>query len=564
MQPTLRNLVASVLASGVDWLVGRLKGKSTLILRRVLGVLTRPTYHEHARTQIHGPKTANEQASLTDKIFVVPQLFCNHRSVFTVLFCPLLYVSCRKTTERYHTTDRSIDRSTLTEHPPPPVTTTMEPHGTNSKDTTTTAVNDGSSTGAVNVMGAARPKEFDMLSLTTATENTTISLKLDIQKTLRRDGAVILSNIHKSSKDYYCGCDGVTEHKTNVCSCSWSDIAANVPALIFDEQELLLLRGQEGSRHGHRADPVHVEHSQIGLDGASLLPHSDGYIWGDHYPDLVVLVCEQPAAETSDMIDKVRNDGSNYLIDGLNVVKRLDDETRQLLETTIVDHTERVEAGSFVEGAESFVPVIRWLNQSSDSDKRLCWRRMVGDSTKKKQNDDDDDDGTTQSPYLSLWAPVVKNEDDGDDSDELKMKKIQKILQALHEVDRAIAEEAKVAPRFTLRKGQAMVVDNFRMLHAREPFMGHESRRRMWRVWSWTTQSFGLPPQFITNTDSTSDPADAVLTGSDEASTARIPSGRIAANVCASSFLTIVGGSCKRLSFCSFIFLHSLLERLSH
>mmetsp|Transcript_56253 Transcript_56253/g.136371 ORF Transcript_56253/g.136371 Transcript_56253/m.136371 type:complete len:367 (+) Transcript_56253:122-1222(+) len=343
------------------------------------------------------------------------------------------------------------------------------------------------------------PKEFDV---------TASHRQLDrdvVQKALRDDGAIILSNLHHLQSPSH----------SSSSSLSWSDIAANVPTLVFDKQQLLLLRDpkqqqqQEGGGGGegpttttvpighHRADPVHVEHSQLGLEGASLAPHSDGYIWGDNFPDVVVLVCEQPAADAdADAAaggDGFDGGGANYLIDGLNVVKRLDPTTLDLLQTTIVDHTERVDGGSFVDGAESFVPVIRWLpTNSTESSKRLCWRRMVGDSNEQEKKNEKVDGNfeeqqREEDPYLSLWLPVES------DDEELKIR----TKRALLEVDRAIEEESKVAKRFTLKKGQAMVVDNFRMLHAREAFKGQESVRRMWRVWTWTTASFGLPPQFF-------------------------------------------------------------------
>ena len=68
-------------------------------------------------------------------------------------------------------------------------------------------------------------------------------------------------------------------------------------------------------------------------------------------------------------------------------------------------------------------------------------------------------------------------------------------MTALGELDQAIATESIIAPRFTLNKGEALIVDNFRMLHARDGFHGNESRRKMWRIWSWTDGAFGLPPQ---------------------------------------------------------------------
>ena len=65
----------------------------------------------------------------------------------------------------------------------------------------------------------------------------------------------------------------------------------------------------------------------------------------------------------------------------------------------------------------------------------------------------------------------------------------------MYELDLVIGEEAKIAQRFTLQRGQAIIVDNYRMLHARDDFMDFTNTRRMWRVWSWSNESMGLPQE---------------------------------------------------------------------
>ena len=87
-------------------------------------------------------------------------------------------------------------------------------------------------------------------------------------------------------------------------------------------------------------------------------------------------------------------------------------------------------------------------------------------------------------PYISLWAPIGEDSD----SDETNAIRV-----ALQELDAAIAEEDSTAARFSLEAGEALIVDNFRMLHARESFRDCSRQRRMWRVWSWTNAAMGLP-----------------------------------------------------------------------
>lgn len=287
------------------------------------------------------------------------------------------------------------------------------------------------------------PRKFDVKSSLA---------KEEIQQAFKKDGAVVLTNLFPPE------------------SSSWQDIAAKVPHLMWDSGDLLLQR--------HRADAVHKEHEKLKLSGEALSPHSDGYIWGDSFPDVVILVCEEPAGE---------GHGANYLIDGYDVVTRLDSAQKDFLEETLVDHTERSET-AFVDGTESIVPVIRWLDpkgwrQSEADDRgRICWRRMVGKGVAGKQVENQES-GEVQ--YASLWAPVQGAED------------TETVKEALLEMDRAIAAEGYKALRFTLEKGEALIVDNFRMLHSREAFHGLDHKRRMWRIWSWTNASFGLPPQII-------------------------------------------------------------------
>lgn len=284
--------------------------------------------------------------------------------------------------------------------------------------------------------------------------------KEDARRALQRDGSIIITGLQPSS------------------SSSWSEIASLVPTVVWDQHELLV--------KNHSAAAVHVEHEALKLQGAALPPHSDGYIWGDRFPDLVILVCEKPADSDG---------GANFLIDGYAVLNRLSTSTRELLEKELVDHTERGE-NSYAQGAESIVPVIRYQDatgwrkarlentiggENVHGERNLCWRRMVSkDATEKISKA-----APGEEPYISIWAAAPGTSE----------SKSTEILAALMELDRAIAAEEKSSPRFALKEGEALIVDNFRMLHAREAFHGSENKRRMWRVWSWTNASFGLPPE---------------------------------------------------------------------
>ena len=258
----------------------------------------------------------------------------------------------------------------------------------------------------------------------------------------------------------------------------WSDRAADIPSLLWGPSELLL--------KNHTVAGVHLEHSALKLVGKSLSPHTDGYVWGDGYCDIVILYCEAPSDDG----------GENFLIDGEELVAALNADTRKILSESLIDHTERKEYGSFTDGAESIVPVLRWKqsggnNSNDDTDesmnvtaswypgKRMCMRRMIDYGFTSGEKDDTDQ-------YMSLWRPT------GEDTNE-RMR----VQQALEDFDRLIKSQSETAARFRLGRGETLLVDNFRMFHARDAYSAAEgsTERRLWRVWAWTNDSFGLPPE---------------------------------------------------------------------
>jgi alpha-ketoglutarate-dependent taurine dioxygenase len=303
-------------------------------------------------------------------------------------------------------------------------------------------------------------------------------------------GAVILTNVTPAAPDEACP-PATTDEKA---ADPWQTVAKKIPSLLFDTNELLL-----GNRH--QAAGVHLEHDGFsGLEGKALPPHSDGYVWGDAFPDIVILLCEQPAP----------GHGESYLLHGEGVVQRLDPDTLQLLKTVPVDHTERNDDGVMAGGVESIVPIFRWQSASASADdvpsswlekegQRLCWRRMVHlDYIVGKKPVEEDS-------YISLWKPV-------DEENAANRTSAEEMKEALLTLDQAIVKEDQEAERFQLQAGEALIVDNYRLLHAREAYCGDkenaatvenndENGRRMWRVWSWTTASHGLPPHMNTDSD---------------------------------------------------------------
>ena len=61
----------------------------------------------------------------------------------------------------------------------------------------------------------------------------------------------------------------------------------------------------------------------------------------------------------------------------------------------------------------------------------------------------------------------------------------------MHAWSVAVAAAQVDAPRFKLQPGEALLIDNFRLLHGRDPY--HDLRRKLWRLWHWTDAAMDVP-----------------------------------------------------------------------
>lgn len=243
------------------------------------------------------------------------------------------------------------------------------------------------------------------------------------------------------------------------------------------------------------------------LPGSGLEPHTDGYVYGDDLPDYVFLVCEQPSLLG----------GANVLLDGVALLKALEEgsvEERELaawLREAPVDLSEPAEAG-IVAGRAAQGPIVQW-HATPGGDLRLKWRRQINVgqtqqlSTWSPLTAASSEDAAavrcaqlSNISYLSLWRPLPSTDPGAAAETELKLRAFDAVIQ------RATAT-AFSAHSFMLSKGEALVVDNYRVLHGRAPYQPAEQaqsglhgggeadlERRFWRVWSWTSAGTGLPP----------------------------------------------------------------------
>lgn len=165
--------------------------------------------------------------------------------------------------------------------------------------------------------------------------------------------------------------------------------------------------------------------------------HTDGFGYGDFYPDYFILLCARDSAVG----------GESFLVDGYQLLDRLGSTGRpglgEQLETVPFDQTE--------EGMHRSVsPLVGRTAGGRRMVRRFPFQRPRSESA----------DPDADTALLGEW-------------------------------DRMCREAGASALRFRLQAGEAAIIDNYRMLHGREPYKDVE--RLMWRVWVWTDAAKGVP-----------------------------------------------------------------------
>lgn len=312
--------------------------------------------------------------------------------------------------------------------------------------------------------------------------------------TLLQDGAVVLQGI-----------DSLTDGGH-----SFHDVAAYLPLKFFGQAANTTAAATELKLLSPSA-PVNGVHDELRearrkgfyLPGSGLEPHTDGYVYGDDLPDFLFLLCEQPSPQG----------GANVLLDGHSIFSALEagdadaQELARFLAEIHVDLSEPGESG-LMTGRPATGPVVQWFNTSSGR-KRLKWRRQINVANTQKlatwpplDLESPEEVASRRcaelanSSYLSLWRPLPGTRAAGAE-EEPRLRAFDALLQ--HASAQAFADHS-----FSLSRGEALVVDNYRVLHGRAPYRPTEPQeaggselgleRRFWRVWSWTSEGTGLPP----------------------------------------------------------------------
>ncbi len=238
---------------------------------------------------------------------------------------------------------------------------------------------------------------------------------------LRSEGAVILTNSGASRDD----ARGVAER-----------VLGSLSPVIPDPAPI-----KEGGGNADR----NYRGAMPGVD-AFTVPfqsgHTDGFAYGDAYPDYIFLLCVRPAASGGEslVVD------TYAILDALRTSPDIEDQAFHAFLTT--------------------VPI-----EQTEPDFQASTAPVVLDNGHGRR--------------MSRWTPVQRP---------IAGRPGAETAQHLAWLDRwkAITHEAsKAAPKFTLQAGETICIDNYRMLHGRTGF--DDTERTLWRIWAWTTEALRVP-----------------------------------------------------------------------
>jgi len=187
-----------------------------------------------------------------------------------------------------------------------------------------------------------------------------------------------------------------------------------------------------------------------GLTGSTtrvpfLTGHNDGFAYGDQLPDFIFMLWARSAGAG----------GESLMVDTYALLEELarsaDPADAELLAFLANEPIEQSEPGFY----PSIAPVI----MPTPSGRRLVRMTIVG-PVQRPRPELAEAEGERQRALLARW--------------------------------RALCHAASVAaPKFVVGPGEAVCLDNYRMLHGRTGF--DDPERMLWRVWAWTPEAIGVP-----------------------------------------------------------------------
>ncbi len=239
---------------------------------------------------------------------------------------------------------------------------------------------------------------------------TTVSDPAEALERVKRDGAVIVTGVGRTAEDAR-----LLGHRI------FGDSVLAIP----DAAEV-----REGGIQDRRPAGLTL-HTRSNL-------HTDGFSYGNLYPDYFLLLCERDSPEG----------GESFVMDGAAL---LEWAATQPGGPEFVERLQRVAIDQTEPGKRNATgPMVG----RSDSG-RVMFRRFP-----EQQPTHDASDPERDWAMIAAWHTLI---------DDLSL----------------------FCPRFKLEPGQAVVIDNYRLFHGRESYS--DISRCMWRLWVWTTAGQGVP-----------------------------------------------------------------------
>jgi hypothetical protein len=170
--------------------------------------------------------------------------------------------------------------------------------------------------------------------------------------------------------------------------------------------------------------------------------HTDGFAYGDLLPDFIFLLCLRPAS----------SGGESLSVDTYRILDALaassdpdDDELLAFLTNEPIEQTEP--------GFQSSLAPIVVLTSSGRRMVRLTAVQRPDPNLPVAEQE-------KQKEFIARWA--------------------------------ALTHASSVSgPKFVLQPGEALCLDNYRMLHGRTGF--DDLERTLWRIWAWSREAIGVP-----------------------------------------------------------------------
>jgi len=194
-------------------------------------------------------------------------------------------------------------------------------------------------------------------------------------------------------------------------------------------------------------DGGEMDNKAPGVDHTTrLAAHTDGFGYGDFYPDYILLDC----------VNASDSGGESFLIDGYAVLEALQEnrETAWVPDAMAGTAVNQTEEGM----QQSISPIVQHTAAGRLMVRKTLDQRAAPDSA----------DPQRDNLMVQHWRDTAEAAVD-------------------------------TAPRFKLAPGQALVIDNYRMLHGRDAYS--DLGRLLWRVWVWTRASKAGPPDLPLHSD---------------------------------------------------------------